>query len=58
MDNLNPNLMRPRKDHVWLYYILIGIKSSNIHSIITNNNFRLKPSVIQMVQQYVQFDAI
>ena len=35
-----------------------GTKSSIVRLAVTANNFEIKPNIIQMVQQFVQFDGL
>ncbi|KAK8933617.1 hypothetical protein KSP39_PZI015946 [Platanthera zijinensis] len=67
MDNPNQEevLQRPNQEEVvqrtMSHYArpnLEGTESSIVRPAIANNNFELKPSIIQMVQQYVQFDGL
>ena len=37
---------------------LIGTKSSIVRSIAVANNFEMKPNIVQMAQQFVQFDEL
>ena len=37
---------------------LTRIESSIVRLIITANNFKIKPNIIQMVQQFVQFNRL
>ena len=37
---------------------LTRIESSIVRPIVTANNFEIKPNIIQMVQQFMQFDGL
>ncbi|KAK8926414.1 hypothetical protein KSP39_PZI018814 [Platanthera zijinensis] len=58
MGDPNPEMAQQRTMSDYARPNLEGTETSIVRPAIANNNFELKPSIIQMVQQYVQFDGL